>query len=162
MNRYNDRLKFCHRLRAVLPDHFNIVCGAPRYPFIRIDRGESIVGSSDRSAWSRTPIGARFMSWDVDRAWRPVKVFEFEQVPVHMMRTHISAERCIAAINSESWWDDDSRIAGLVAAADQYLRPCPPEMLDSQIKVGERLERRIHALPDKDSTGRKFAWLENT
>lgn len=159
---HRHRLHLCHALREALPDH-SIVCGAPRYPFIRIDLGERIRGSSGfgddgkaidprkgTSSWTRPPIGARWIEWDHVRGQDIITVREYEMVPVYMRSTVASAERTIARIEPPVWLGLDcwtrQAVEAMKSVATEWLRPVPPEQIESQLKGNERLEIQIRPL----------------
>lgn len=163
IQRHKDRLALCHALRDALPD-FSIVCGAKRYPFITIDRGEYIAGSHGfdneakygyrGSVWSRTPVGSRYIEWWHEHGVDRIVVREHEAVPVHMRDKMATAERTLAVIQSPVWFGRDCWITQAVellsGAAKEWLRPIPQADIESQLRGNERFEIRFHTLEPLD------------
>lgn len=134
----------------------SVISGASGCRFIKIDRGETISGHSERtdskgkylcgSVWSRPVVGSRRLLWDADEFDPPVIMEEIAAHPGEVSR-EVCIKQCSAdsfpALNPKTFSVVDAA-AILVAVADNWLRPVPPEEIAAQLRDGERFEHLIY------------------
>jgi len=144
-------------LRVELP-WARIVAGAPRYPFILIDRGERIAGTSpgepDRgqptrycgSAWSRPVLGSRYIDWRVGEppaCWEYIdKRFDEEGRRLHSCAKLVETLEGVpyTAHDTRAWFTMASE--ALACHAERLLRPVDEHNINAQLRQGEWFEIR--------------------
>lgn len=151
MRKHADRIKLANAIKARIP-WASVVAGAPRCNFIRIDRGETIVGCRTAekpgrygyqgSAWSRPVVCSRYIEWSGNSD--NLDICEYVPSPPQYSEGWKILKTVPAPRTSGKGWLDDAANA-LVALAEEWLRPVEQEAIDAQLRKGERFEIRIHA-----------------
>jgi len=152
MRNEKSRLALARAIRERLP-WSSVVAGSKGHPFIRIDRGETIVGSSrpaepqksgwQGSAWSRPVEGSRYLLWDASRGY--VEICQNVPCPPKYAEAWKVLKTFRAPRKTGTGWTAEA--AGvLVELSRRWLRPVTPDRVNKQLRKDERFKIRIHPL----------------